>query len=389
MTIATRTALHAALLAAGAALIPAAAMPVHPAAAAETQLLPSFSRVVKTAQPAVVTVRTALQPGSARLVQLPPQGEGEEPGLRDFFERFFGKNAPEGHTPEGPVPPGVMPPGEEQTPEGLGSGFIIDPSGVIVTNNHVVSDSETVTIILDDGTELKADLVATDDKTDLAVLRVNAGRPLPSVAWGDSETVEVGDWALAIGNPFGLGGSVTAGIISARGRNINSGPYDDYFQIDAPINRGNSGGPLFDQLGRVIGVNAAIFSPSGGSVGIGFAIPSNQARQIVAELLDHGYVERGWIGISIQQITPEIARTMGLPRSEGVLVANVNEAGPAQQAGLMMGDIILDFDGAPIRQMRDLTRAVADSRPGKRSTMRVLRNGLEQVLNIRTAPYPA
>ena len=380
----SKTVLRSAMILAGAAAISMPVVAPVPAARA-VELVPSFSHAVESTQPAVVTVRTALEPGSARLIRMPEESEPEE---RDFFDRFFGRDAPEGRTPEGAVPPGVMPPGEEQTPEGLGSGFIIDPSGVIVTNNHVVEDSQDITVILDDGTELKATLVGADDKTDIAVLRINAGRALPSVGWGDSDAVKVGDWALAIGNPFGLGGSVSAGIISARGRNINSGPYDDYFQIDAPINRGNSGGPLFDQLGRVIGVNAAIFSPSGGSVGIGFAIPSNQAREIVAELLEHGYVERGWIGISIQQITPDLANELGLPLTRGVLVADVNAAGPAEQAGVLRGDIILDFDGTRIETMRDLTRAVADTAPGKQSMVRVLRNGAERVLSVRTAPYP-
>ena len=377
----SKTALHSAF-----ALALAIAAPMAASVPAAADLLPSFSGVVKATQPAVVTVRIALPPGSARMVHVVP--EESDPEGKDFFERFFGGDAPEGHTPEGPVPPGVMPPGQEQTPQGLGSGFIIDPSGVIITNYHVVEESDDITVDLDDGTELKATLIGADDKTDIAVLRVNAGRPLPSVSWGDSDTVSVGDWAIAIGNPFGLGGSVSAGIISARGRNINSGPYDDYFQIDAPINRGNSGGPLFDQRGRVIGVNAAIFSPSGGSVGIGFAIPSNQAREIVSELLEYGYVQRGWIGISIQQITPEIAQALGLPRTKGVLVASVNESGPAQLAGVQTGDIILDFGGTSVETMRDLTRAVADTAPGRHATIRVLREGREQVLTVRAAPYP-
>jgi serine protease Do len=375
---------HAALVLLAAVLSLPATAPNPAARAAE--LVPSFSRVVKETQPAVVTVRIALPAGSARMVQMTP--DDADPGLREFFDRFFGDGAPQGETPEGPVPPGVMPPGHEPTPEGLGSGFIIDPSGVIVTNDHVVEDSDDITVVLDDGTELKATLVAADDKTDIAVLRVNAGRPLPFVSWGDSEAVEVGDWAIAIGNPFGLGGSVSAGIISARGRNINAGPYDDYFQIDAPINRGNSGGPLFNQRGQVIGVNAAIFSPSGGSVGIGFAIPSNQAREIVAALLQYVYVQRGWIGISIQQITPEVAEALGLPRSDGVLVASVNQAGPAQLAGIKTGDIILDFGGTRIETMRDLTRAVAETPPGRHSTIRVLRDGVERQMTVRAAPYP-
>ena len=387
----SRSPLRRALLLAGTALLLAAAPPLPGlwarAAAGPAALLPSFSALVEATQPAVVTIRSAIDPGSARLGRMPEDG-ATAPGLGDFFDRFFGRGdrADPRSDPRPVPPPGALP--HDQTPIGLGSGFIIDPSGVIVTNYHVVDGAGDITAILDDGTELPAQLVASDDKTDIAVLRVDARRLLPTVPWGDSSTVKVGDWAIAIGNPFGLGGSVSVGVISASGRNIRSGPYDDYFQIDAPINRGNSGGPLFDQQGRVIGVNAAIFSPTGGNVGIGFAIPANQARAVVEDLLDDGVIERGWLGVSIQQVTPAIAESLGLGRVEGAMVADVNQAGPAARGGLMRGDIILDFNGTPIGSVRDLTRSVADTPPGQRATVRVLREGDERTLTVETGRYP-
>lgn len=381
MSRTSRSTLRAALLLAVPALMLAALPVALPAlhAAAPAALLPSFSALVESTQPAVVTVRTSIDTATARIGR-EPEEDGAEPGLRDFFNRFFGGDAPM------PLPPpGALP---HDGPVGLGSGFIIDTEGVVVTNFHVVDGAGDISVILDDGTELDAELVASDDKTDIAVLRVEAGRRLPTVPWGDSSTVKVGDWAVAIGNPFGLGGSVSVGIISATGRSINAGPYDDYFQIDAPINRGNSGGPLFDQQGRVIGVNAAIFSPSGGNVGIGFAIPSNQARAVVEDLLEDGVVERGWLGVSIQQVTPGIAESLGLERAEGAMVADVNQGGPAARGGLRRGDIILDFNGTAIDTVRDLTRSVADTPPGQRARVRVLRKGDERTLTIRTGRYP-
>jgi serine protease Do len=350
-----------------------------PRAAVPGNLLPSFSALVEATQPAVVTVQSAIDPGEVGIGD-GARGDAPEPGLGEFFERFFGGDDESGAPP-------VLP--HEFAPVGLGSGFIIDSAGVIVTNFHVVEDADEITVILDDGTELEARLVGTDDKTDIAVLRVTAGRPLPTVPWGDSSSVKVGDWAVAIGNPFGLGVSVSVGVISAEGRSINAGPYDDYFQIDAPINRGNSGGPLFDQQGRVIGVNAAIFSPSGGNVGIGFAIPSNQARAIVEDLLDDGLVERGWLGVSIQQVTPALAESLGLGRAAGAMVANVNEDGPAARGGLRRGDIILEFDGTPIDTVRDLTRTVADTGPGVRASIRLLRDGAERTLMVETGRFPS
>ncbi len=348
-------------------------------AAAPSIVLPSFAPLVKATQPAVVTIQTK---GSAdRIANNQPQ---IDPQMREFMERFFGRD------PFGQQQPGQrLKPGQRRSvPTGLGSGFIIDAKGLVVTNNHVIDNADEITVILQDGEELEAELVGKDSKTDLAVLRVDAGRNLPTVPWGNSDTVEVGDWAIAIGNPFGLGGSVTAGIVSARGRDIRSGPYDDYLQVDAPINRGNSGGPLFDQLGNVIGVNTAIFSPSGGNVGIGFAIPANQAREIVSDLIDNGSVERGWLGVSIQPVTPEIADAIGLDAAKGALISEVTDRGPAKQGGLRRGDVILRFGGTDIGNVKDLTRAVADTDPGTQAKVRIYRKGDLQTKTVKTGRFP-
>ena len=377
----SRVSLRAALLAC-ACVLSLQSIPFAPArAAAPAAVLPSFSAVVEASQPAVVTVQTATSMADAQLGEA-PGSDTSEPPLRRFFQRFFGGGDPL----RAPHP---LPEGDEQGPVSLGSGFIIDPSGIIVTNFHVIEGADEITVTLDDGTELGAELVASDDKTDIAVLRVNAGRRLPTVRWGNSSAVKVGDWAIAIGNPFGLGASVSVGVISGKGRSINAGPYDDYFQIDAPINRGNSGGPLFDQQGRVIGINSAIFSPSGGNVGIGFAIPANQARAVVEALLDHGMVERGWLGVSIQQVTPAVAESLGLARARGAMVAEVNEGGPAARGGVQRGDVILEFDGTPIETVRDLTRSVAETAPGRRAHIRLLRDGGERTLTVQTGRYPS
>jgi len=349
-------------------------------AAAPVAVLPSFAPLVRATQSAVVTVRTAGH--RAGRIDLLPMN----PRTRNFLERYFGRD-----------PFGARPHrrqrnerrrGARPRPSGLGSGFIIESSGIIVTNNHVIDGAEEITIVLTDGSEFEAQLVGRDTKTDLAVLRIDAGRDLPTVPWGDSDAVEVGDWAVAIGNPFGLGSSVTAGIVSARGRDINSGPYDDFFQVDAPINRGNSGGPLFDQLGNVIGVNTAIFSPSGGNVGIGFAIPSNLARRIVADLVDDGRIERGWLGVTIQPVTGEIAESMGLEAAAGALIADLAPDGPAKRAGLRRGDVIIGFDAADIDTVKDLTRAVAATAPGTQSRVRIWRRGSYRDLTVRTGKYP-
>src|SRR6204780_118392 len=248
--------------------------------------------------------------------------------------------------------------------QALGSGFIIDPAGYIVPNNHVVDHAHDVKVTMTDGHSYPAKVIGRDEKTDLALLKIEANHPLPYVAFGDSQKERVGDWVVAVGNPFGLGGTVTAGIVSAHDRDLNNGPYDNYLQIDAPINPGNSGGPLFNQSGQVIGIDTAIYSPSGGSVGIGFAIPSNLATKVVAQLRDHGKVERGWLGVAMQPMTPALASAVGHPGAEGVLVDKVMEDSPAQKAQLKQGDVITAFNGEAIKGPRDLAVDVANVASG-------------------------
>jgi serine protease Do len=272
--------------------------------------------------------------------------------------------------------------------QGAGSGFVIDPSGLVVTNNHVIDGATEVTVTLNDGTKYKAKVMGRDDKTDIALLKVDAGRPLPHVDLSDSSSARVGDWVLAVGNPFGLGGSVNAGIVSARGRDIQSGPYDDYIQIDAPINRGNSGGPLFDAYGRVIGVNTAIYSPTGGNVGIGFAIPAETVRAVVADLRDDGRVERGWLGLQIQPVTEELAAGLGLKGTTGVLVADVLRDGPAAGTDLKPGDVILSTDGNPLNDYKDLPKRVAATKAGTPIKLEVVRAGKPLTVTVAVGPMP-
>ena len=300
--------------------------------------------------------------------QFPPGSPFEE-----FFKDFFDRNRPDS------APRKVT---------SLGSGFIIDPSGYIVTNHHVIEDAEEVTVILHDDTNLKAKIIGRDTKTDLALLKVEAKKPLPYVKWGDSEKARVGDWVLAIGNPFGLGGTVTAGIISARKRDINSGPYDSYLQTDASINRGNSGGPMFNLDGEVIGINTAIFSPSGGSIGIGFAIPSAQARTVIDQLRKYGRTRRGWLGVRIQTVTDQIAESLAMGRARGALVAGVTDNGPADKAGIKSGDVIVAFDGQDIDEMRDLPRLVAETAIDKDVKVRVIRGGKPVELSVQVGELP-
>ncbi len=264
----------------------------------------------------------------------------------------------------------------------LGSGFVIDKSGIVITNNHVIKDADEITIKFNDGTKLKAELVGRDAKTDLAVLRVKPKKPLVAVKFGDSSKMRVGDWVMAIGNPFGLGGTVTLGIVSARNRNINSGPYDDYIQTDAAINKGNSGGPLFNLDGDVIGINTAIISPSGGSIGIGFSVPSNTAMNVVEQLRKYGETRRGWLGVRIQTVTDEIAESLGLDEARGALVAGVNPQGPSAKAGIEPGDVILEFDGKDVARMRDLPRMVAGTAIGKSVKVVVLRKGRKKTIQL-------
>ncbi len=323
----------------------------------------SFADLAGRLLPSVVNISTS------QTLKAPPQGAMPQlpPGspLEDLFKNFLG---PKPNTPRHVT--------------SLGSGFIIDPGGYIVTNNHVIEDSEQITVSLQDGTQMPAKVVGRDIKTDLALLKVAPRKPLPATHFGDSDKARIGDWVIAIGDPFGIGSTVTAGIVSARNRNINAGPYDDFIQTDAPINRGNSGGPLFDMDGNVIGINSAIFSPSGGSVGIGFAIPANLARQVVGQLRQFGIARRGWIGVRIQQVTPEIAEGLGLPTTQGALVNDVTKGGPAAQAGLANGDLVTGFDGKPVPDDRVLPRIVADTPIGKTVSMDVLRKGRKQTLKI-------
>jgi serine protease Do len=308
--------------------------------------------------------------GGQNRPQFPPGSPFEE-----FFKDFLNRNGPHGEKPEA----------QPRKATSLGSGFVIDPAGYIVTNNHVIADADEITVILHDDTNLKAEVVGRDTKTDVAVLKVKTDKPLVAAQWGDSDKARVGDWVLAIGNPFGLGGSVTAGILSARQRDINSGPYDDFLQTDASINRGNSGGPMFDMNGQVIGINTAIYSPSGGSIGIGFAIPSALAQPVVAELIrepDHA-VHRGWLGVRIQAVTDEIAESLGLDKAKGALVASVNENGPAQSGGVQPGDVILSFNGKPVADMRHLPRLVAATAVDKTVPVTVWRKRKEVTLQVK------
>jgi serine protease Do len=332
---------------------------------------PSFADVAERVTPAVVNV-------SVKASKMQPMLGGGHHGLPDnvpvpeSFRRFFEQ-------------PGQVVPRQSM---GQGSGFVVDSQGYIVTNHHVIDGADEVTVVLNDGSSHAARVVGRDTKTDLALLKIDADRPLVAVELGDSSKARVGDWVLAVGNPFGLGGSVNAGIISARGRDINSGPYDDYFQIDAPINRGNSGGPLFDIQGRVIGVNTAIFSPSGGNVGIGFAIPADTVQRVVADLRQNGRVERGWLGVQIQAVTEELAAGLGLDEATGVLVADLVPGSPASATDLRAGDVILSADGQPLADAKDLSRRVAGTAAGDAITFRVLRDGKQRDLTVTIGSMP-
>jgi serine protease Do len=295
----------------------------------------------------------------------------EDGPAAEMFRRFFGE--------KGMPDLGDMAPREVQ---GQGSGFIVDPAGYIVTNHHVVEGAKEITVSLADGSKHKAQVKGSDEKTDIAVLKIDAGKPLPHVEFGNSDDTRIGDWVLAVGNPFGLGGTVTAGIVSARGRDIQSGPYDDYLQVDAPINRGNSGGPLFDTTGRVVGINTAIFSPSGGNVGIGFAIPASVAASVVEQLRSDGRIERGWLGVLLQPVSAEVAEGLGLAREGGSLVANVEPDSPAAKAGLRPGDVVLAVNGKPLDSVKALARAVADTRPGSTLILEVSREQKTRDLKV-------
>jgi len=347
----------------------AEAAPVMPAPAASFAQ-PQFADVIENVQPAVVKIAVVKNAAKvSRLEGRPMQLDPDSP-MGQFF-RHFGP---------GPYAFGAPQAEPDAKVEGLGSGFIIDKSGYIVTNNHVIDDADDIKVTLSDGRELSASLIGTDPQTDLALIKVASKDDLPAVAFADSDKARVGDWVVAIGSPFGLGGSVTAGIISARGRDIHSGPYDDYLQIDAPINSGNSGGPVINAEGRVVGVNTAIYSPNGGNIGIGFAIPAREAERVVAELRNHGGVTRGWLGVQIQPVTAEMAEALRMKDTRGALVAAVLDKSPAQRAGVKVGDVILKFGDSAIKDARDLSRAVARAEPGSKVHIDIVRNGQEQRL---------
>ena len=334
------------------------------AGVAMTTMQGGFADLVSEVRPAVVNVQVtrAIRPAAHS------RTKWREPGM-EFPEMFRHFRS---------MPGFAMP--DMPRAESVGSGFIVDASGLIVTSHHVVKAAESVTVTLQDGRKLEARVAGIDSRTDLALLEVDAGESLPVVEFGDSDRTRIGDWVVAVGNPFGLGGTVTAGIVSGRGRDIGSGPYDDYLQLDAPINRGNSGGPLFDRSGRVVGVNTAIFSPTGGNVGIGFAIPANVAKPVIESLRTDGKVDRGWLGVQIQRIGETMAEALGLEEPKGALVASVMPDGPAAGAGLRPGDVILSFAGEPLDTMKDLPRIVAGIDSGTEVDIEVWRDGGRETL---------
>lgn len=327
----------------------------------------SFADLADRLLPAVVNISSSQTVDSQAGIEPPVVPPGSP--FEEFFREFFDHNQQQ----------------RSRRATSLGSGFIISSDGFIVTNNHVIQDADEISVILHDETRLEAQVIGRDPKTDLAVLKIEPTQPLQAATLGDSDKTRVGDWVVAIGNPFGFGGSVTAGIISARSRDIQVGPYDDFFQTDASINRGNSGGPMFNLDGEVIGINTAIFSPSGGSVGIGFAIPSNVAGPVVRQLIEHGEVRRGWLGVRIQTVTDELADSFGLAEASGALVAEVMPDGPAAAADIRKGDVIVAFGKQKIKDMRDLPRLVADTEVGKVVPVTVWRDNGETTLDVTIA----
>jgi serine protease Do len=330
----------------------------------------SFADVVEYASPSVVTISVTkvTRPMPTSGLQRMPRGSSP---LDEFFGRFFGE----------PGMPGM--PGTPRESQALGSGFVIDADGFIATNRHVIEDAQDVFVTLQSGEKVAATVVGQDQKTDLALLKIDAQKGLAALGFGDSDRTRVGDWVLAIGNPFGLGGTATAGIISARGRDIQSGPYDDYLQIDAPINSGNSGGPVFNVSGQVIGINTAIFSPNGGNVGIGFAIPANQAKVVLAELKENGSVSRGWLGVELQTLDDTLADSLGLEDTAGALISSVVPGSPAERAGLMPGDVVMEFADTTVDSPKTLGRLVADRKSGSRDSLTVWRDGRSKKLSVQ------
>ena len=340
----------------------------QPVQSARAQGPVSVADLAENLADAVVNISTAQTVQGRRSVPMPQVPDGSP--FQEFFEEFFNRQNRD----------------DDQAPrrvQSLGSGFVIDgEEGIIITNNHVIEGADEITANFNDGTKLVAEIIGTDEKTDLAVLKVNPETPLKAVDFGDSEAIRVGDWVMAIGNPFGLGGTVTVGIVSARNRDINSGPYDNFIQTDASINRGNSGGPLFDMQGNVIGINTAIISPSGGSIGIGFAVPAKTAIRVIDQLREFGETRRGWLGVRIQEVTDEIAESLAMNEAMGALVAGVTDDGPAAKAEIEAGDVIIKFDGREVEEMRELPRMVAETAIGKEVEVVVLRKGEEVNISV-------
>jgi serine protease Do len=354
-------------LAAGLFLAAAVAIPLLPAPAA-ARGPEGIADVAEQVIDSVVNISTKQTVDMSRneMPQLPPGSPFEQ-----FFDEFFKNRSKNGETPE------------PRRINSLGSGFIIDPAGYVVTNNHVIAGADEIDVILDDGTKMRATVVGRDTKTDLALLKVTPTKPLKAVKFGDSDKLRLGEWVIAIGNPFSLGGTVTAGIVSARNRDIRSGPYDNYIQTDAAINRGNSGGPLFNLNGEVVGVNTAIISPSGGSIGIGFAVPSKTVVPVIQQLREYKEVRRGWLGVRIQEVTDEIADSLNVKPPRGALVAGVDGKGPAKPAGIEPGDVIVTFDGQEVKGVHDLPRIVADTPVGKDVAVTVIRKGKEVTKHVK------
>ncbi|MEL6089037.1 Do family serine endopeptidase [Bartonella schoenbuchensis] len=343
-----------------------------------------FANIVSQVKPAVVSVQVK---SNAKKEEWFFDGFFSAPGIdqlpdqhpfKKFFKEFYDHSWPNNkHSHRSHKP----------RPIAFGSGFFISSDGYIVTNDHVISDGTSYSVVLDDGTELNAKLVGTDSRTDLAVLKVDDKRTFPYVDFADDSKLYVGDWVVAVGNPFGLGGTVTAGIVSARGRDIGAGIYDDFIQIDAAVNRGNSGGPTFNLNGQVVGINTAIFSPSGGNVGIAFAIPATTAKQVVKQLIEKGSVQRGWLGVQIQPVTKEISDSVGLKETKGALVTDPLK-GPAEKAGIKTGDVIIAVNGEKVTDARDLARRIAHIRPGETAVLNVWRSGKEEKIKVKLDAMP-
>ncbi|WFP75337.1 Do family serine endopeptidase [Mesorhizobium sp. WSM4906] len=378
---------------AGAAMLATGTAPVlADAVRVEAPQVPSFADVVEHVSPAVVSVKV-----KAKVQPTADDGSDDQDGfdnlpdnpqLRRFFKEFRGFGDQGGqfgmrrfnHRNHG---------NGEPRPVAQGSGFFISEDGYLVTNNHVVSEGSDFTVVTNDGKELDAKLIGTDPRTDLAVLKVDGGGKFTYVDFADDSKIRIGDWVVAVGNPFGLGGTVTAGIVSARGRDIGAGPYDDFIQIDASVNRGNSGGPTFNLNGQVIGINTAIFSPSGGSVGIAFDIPASTAKQVVEDLMKNGSVQRGWLGVEIQPVTSDIAESLGLKSEKGALVSSAQDAGPGKKAGITAGDVITQVDGKDVASPKELARVIGAYAPGKSVDVTVWRNGRNETVKVDLGTLPS